>query len=919
MYLLSPRESKKITFPRFKLIHKKTKRRTSSVGSRKDVSKGNKILIEFLESQVEQLKIKKKHLKNQQTSFSSNQKHYLLEQKIKKQNKEQKQLVNSLLGLSGKNSTKPHFEKSTIELLKLFTLKDQQNGRKGKGNQEEEEKKATTKNLKSLPLRQTIRKLEREINNLKNSTKNKRKKEHRLKSKQEKLKKMVNEINLNLFELQHLKETLKSEQQIQQELEEKKFNNNETQEKYLIQKKAIANLKNNLKTIKLEIKRAKFCLQKHNENSNFRDLQSKLARIKFNKKVQNKSKFDLKMEIEQLKDLIGISDEHKENDLKGSELEKKKIQNNHKEAKNMNKFPKKNPMNSSKLKFSNLRLNIKPISGIMISKPMSARLPNNMNNFDQPLQTINSKYKSKNGNSSYFRNTVDEKDENKNGNQKKKEQKFWFEREEKSSQRIDKEKSSETDNSSDWEEISEEQYFQLVCSTPKNRKKINQKKKPKKKPKKKQNNNCIRKKSFRIQLLEELLSLPIGIAFFTEYLKENLNQENILFFQQVKTFKQNCRTLKQIQKEAKKITEKYIQPESLFEINIKWENRKQIMDKIKQKEFNLNLFNTAQNVVFDHMNYNSFSFFKKSKYYSQLLDLIEKDSALEMNLNKKKCVLFYKKNESIALNEEYFIEVAPTADSLKLGEQLLIAIIDLFQTYYQVSTKKINLKQISRSIPFRRFIKLTLRLQNINLKNLTTNQRLCFFTNIYNTLTLHSFIINGVPKDKTSIEKFMKKSIYLINQRYWSLNDIYHGVLRGNVEKKGLNNYFKYNELKKSKFSIRSSDPRIHFALINLHLSHSVRVISPKNMNSTLSTLTKKVLKHSVKIKHKTVSVPKWFATYERDFGGSEHLLSWLSINLGKYFSPKKYVSYSIKFTSLKQNHKKINLQFDNTLLSLFK
>ncbi|KAJ3436168.1 electron carrier/ protein disulfide oxidoreductase [Anaeramoeba flamelloides] len=796
MYLLSPRESKKITFPRFKLIHKKTKRRTSSVGSRKDVSKGNKILIEFLESQVEQLKIKKKHLKNQQTSFSSNQKHYLLEQKIKKQNKEQKQLVNSLLGLSGKNSTKPHFEKSTIELLTLFTLKDQQNGRKGKGNQEEEEKKATTKNLKSLPLRQTIRKLEREINNLKNSTKNKRKKEHRLKSKQEKLKKMVNEINLNLFELQHLKETLKSEQQIQQELEEKKFNNNETQEKYLIQKKAIANLKNNLKSIKLEIKRAKFCLQKHNENSNFRDLQSKLARIKFNKKVQNKSKFDLKMQIEQLKDLIGISDEHKENDLKGSELEKKKIQNNHKEAKNMNKFPKKNPMNSSKLKFSNLRLNIKPISGIMISKPMSARLPNNMNNFDQPLQTINSKYKSKNGNSSYFRNTVDEK-----------------------------------------ERESEEEGTKIL----------------------------------------------------------------------------------QIQKEAKKITEKYIQPESLFEINIKWENRKQIMDKIKQKEFNLNLFNTAQNVVFDHMNYNSFSFFKKSKYYSQLLDLIEKDSALEMNLNKKKCVLFYKKNESIALNEEYFIEVAPTADSLKLGEQLLIAIINLFQTYYQVSTKKINLKQISRSIPFRRFIKLTLRLQNINLKNLTTNQRLCFFTNIYNTLTLHSFIINGVPKDKTSIEKFMKKSIYLINQRYWSLNDIYHGVLRGNVEKKGLNNYFKYNELKKSKFSIRSSDPRIHFALINLHLSHSVRVISPNNMNSTLSTLTKKVLKHSVKIKHKTVSVPKWFATYERDFGGSEHLLSWLSINLGKYFSPKKYVSYSIKFTSLKQNHKKINLQFDNTLLSLFK
>ncbi|KAJ3423658.1 hypothetical protein M0812_30192 [Anaeramoeba flamelloides] len=418
-----------------------------------------------------------------------------------------------------------------------------------------------------------------------------------------------------------------------------------------------------------------------------------------------------------------------------------------------------------------------------------------------------------------------------------------------------------------------------------------------------------KKKERDITSLEMLLTIPIAVDYFKEFLCEELNQENILFFQDVKSFKQEFRSQKKMQQKAKKIYKKYIIPGSLFEINIISKDRKDIIEQIENKKFKSNMFDNAQETIFRHMNFNSWQPFVSSDIYQNLIKHLRNDSSVNLDPGKKSCELIYSKtnnNNNIdkVLNEENkMIYQSQKRNGYQVGEELLASLFDLLNTYFYVSTNNINMKAISASIPFRRFVERTGELKNVELDNLTRDERLCFFLNLFNMLTLHGFIVNGVPNDKVSVEKFMKKTKYCVNNIYFSLNDIYQGILRGNSHQKNSGNeYFKsMMDENKKKYAIEKIDPRIHFALINYMFPSFIRIYHLQNLNQILQQVTMKVLTPLIRFKNTKIFLPKLFGIYEKDFGKAELVITWLQNTLKTHFVIEQNKCYIVKFT-----HKKI-------------
>ncbi|KAJ3449769.1 electron carrier/ protein disulfide oxidoreductase [Anaeramoeba flamelloides] len=311
------------------------------------------------------------------------------------------------------------------------------------------------------------------------------------------------------------------------------------------------------------------------------------------------------------------------------------------------------------------------------------------------------------------------------------------------------------------------------------------------------------------------------------------------------------------------------------------------------------MFDEAQSVVFDHMHLNSFDNFKGGELYRDLLRKLNQDSSVGLNYHQKRCFLGYRKRNRNYLNEQK-LYLGCTKNANKLLEELMESLMNLFYAYYSISTKKINFKSISKSIAYQKFVEKTSQLKRIDLKGLKTqNERVCFFLNLYNTLALHSLIEHGIPRDKPSIDKFIKSSRYRINEYNFSLNDIFHGILRGNRDiKNPSNNYFKSGD-NRSMFSVTKLDTRIHFAIINQYFPSFLQIYKPHNFNDLIGKTTKMVISPLINIQKRKILLPKLFAIYQLDFGGTENIINWLESNLKGLFLLDSKIDYSVKFIQM--------------------
>lgn len=118
------------------------------------------------------------------------------------------------------------------------------------------------------------------------------------------------------------------------------------------------------------------------------------------------------------------------------------------------------------------------------------------------------------------------------------------------------------------------------------------------------------------------------------------------------------------------------------------------------------------------------------------------------------------------------------------------------------------------SVGFREVIESARRLQSVDLARVSARgERLAFWINVYNALVLHGIVSLRVRRTVREVWNFFGRVSYRIGGFTFSVDDIEHGVLRGNRRRSWppFRPFGRHDP--RLGFVVGSPDPRIHFAI----------------------------------------------------------------------------------------------------------
>jgi len=184
---------------------------------------------------------------------------------------------------------------------------------------------------------------------------------------------------------------------------------------------------------------------------------------------------------------------------------------------------------------------------------------------------------------------------------------------------------------------------------------------------------------------------------------------------------------------------------------------------------------------------------------------------------------------------------------------------------------------------------------------LTIRERKAFFINLYNILVIHGYVTLGPPTSMIHRQNFFSRTFYNIGGFSYSLNDIEHGILRGN--KKSPSSIFKQfsEDDPRLKSMDPEPDPRIHFDLVcGAKSCPPIRIYHEHNVEIGLQKAAENFCEYNVDIdvQHQKIRLSKIFFWYQTDFAEDlPQLLDWIS----KFLSAEKRQEFeqvlSQKFT----------------------
>ena len=225
----------------------------------------------------------------------------------------------------------------------------------------------------------------------------------------------------------------------------------------------------------------------------------------------------------------------------------------------------------------------------------------------------------------------------------------------------------------------------------------------------------------------------------------------------------------------------------------------------------------------------------------------------------------------------------------------------------------VNYRQLRRHAIYNDLCELTKHLANINLDTVTENERKTFFisnecrrslndarltrwwtvADLYNALTIHGIAkLTDPPKSVLDLNQFWKTTSYQVGPHLFCLDDIQHGILRGetagsvtrersdviliDLGNKPHSNctqrHFTFND-PRTKYSMRRCDPRIHFVLnCGARSSPQITIYSSSHLEKALNMATTSYCNTEVRIdmEKNEVFLPKLFLWYRNDFGRSD-------------------------------------------------
>jgi hypothetical protein len=163
----------------------------------------------------------------------------------------------------------------------------------------------------------------------------------------------------------------------------------------------------------------------------------------------------------------------------------------------------------------------------------------------------------------------------------------------------------------------------------------------------------------------------------------------------------------------------------------------------------------------------------------------------------------------------------------------------------------------------------------------TREAKLAFWINIYNALVVHGISELKIKKSVKEFSGFFRKVSYDIGGYVFSLDDMEHGILRGNKRKHLLSRKpFRRND-ERIGFILESVDPRMHFALVcGSNSCPPIDVYDEEQIGAQLDLVSEAFINSDEVIIDREkgqVRLSRIFKWYKDDFGGSEGVLAFVS------------------------------------------
>lgn len=218
----------------------------------------------------------------------------------------------------------------------------------------------------------------------------------------------------------------------------------------------------------------------------------------------------------------------------------------------------------------------------------------------------------------------------------------------------------------------------------------------------------------------------------------------------------------------------------------------------------------------------------------------------------------------------------PTEQSIDIA--LTLAMADLKGKFIDAERGAVRYKSIRGSEEFERYKDLTRGLRSFDLRSLKDRgPRLAFWTNIYNTAVIHGVIELELERSVKEYPGFFDRITYEIGGFRFSLNEMEHGLLRGNRRHPyRVLRPFREKDVR-LEFAIVPLDPRIHFALVcGARSCPPIGFYEADQIDFQLGLAAMSFINSpQVKIlpEEKTVFISMIFKWYKIDFGGSDRAL----------------------------------------------
>lgn len=180
---------------------------------------------------------------------------------------------------------------------------------------------------------------------------------------------------------------------------------------------------------------------------------------------------------------------------------------------------------------------------------------------------------------------------------------------------------------------------------------------------------------------------------------------------------------------------------------------------------------------------------------------------------------------------------------------------------------------LAKSDTYQRLIETSALLKAVDLGSIVTDaERIAFWTNLYNVLSIHGVLALGIRESVMEIPSFFGTVSYQVGGHILSLDEIENGVLRRNAPHPATGTRLFSEGDPRADLSPSVVDPRIHAALVCASTScPPVAFYDADRLDTQFDLATGGYVAADVRVddSERRVTIPITFRYYQSDFGGA--------------------------------------------------